>query len=193
MCPMRLSAALVPPPDVLGDLNALLDSVGRDAREIDFVAADTMHITLTKFGHVAHRDAVAVSGRLAKEAMDWPPITVRFAGCGALEWPGDDSVWAQLEGDLDELRGLARAIPEIVRPMGFLVDRRTFRTWLRIGRITDLTTPVYLQQLVDAVDAYRGPEWTIDAFLMLGVRGTAVEAVEEGLPVFERIALQGGR
>lgn len=190
---MRLSATLVPPADVLADLNGLLDSVGREEREIEFVPADTMHITLNKFGHVAHRDAVALSARLAKEAMDWAPMTVRFAGCGALEWPGDDSVWAQLDGEVDELRGLARAIPEIVRPMGFLVDRRTFRTWLRIGRITDGTTPVYLQRLVDAVAAYRGPEWTIDEFLMLGVRGTAVEAVEEGLPVFDRIALQGTR
>ena len=190
---MRLSAALVPPPDVLGDLNALLDSVGRDAREIDFVPADTMHITLNKFGHVAHRDAVALSARLAKEAVEWPPMTVRFAGCGALEWPGDDSVWAQLDGDVEDLRGLARAIPEIVRPMGFLIDRRTFRTWLRVGRITDGTTPVYLQRLVDAVEAYRGPEWRIDEFSILGVRGTAVETAQEGLSVFERIPLQGHR
>lgn len=189
---MRLSAALVPPSDALVDLNAVLDSVGRDPAEIDFVPADTMHITLTKFGHVAHRDAVALTGRLAKEALDWAPMTVRFAGCAALEWPGDDSVWAQLDGDLDALRGLARAIPEIVRPMGFLVDRRIFRTYLRIGRITDGTTPEYLHRLVDAVTAYRGPDWTIDEFLLLGARGTVTDPTESGLPVFDRVELRGG-
>jgi hypothetical protein len=77
----------------------------------------------------------------------------------ALEWDGDDGVWAGLEGDVDTLSTIARAIPEVSQRLNLYVDRRRFRPFVRLGTVTDDTTVPYLEQLLADLAAYRSPWW----------------------------------
>lgn len=188
---MRLHAGLIPPQAMLDELSDVVHSVRGGASEFEYVPADLMQIPVATFGNVSHGDAVKLADALAKEATKWPPMTLRFAGGTALEWPGDESAWAKVDGDLEALAMIGRAIPQVVLRLGYLVDRRKFRTWVSVGQITDSTTPTFLQALVDALEAYRGPDWTVRELSILNERYPTRDTEQMRLEVYRRIPLKG--
>ena len=189
---MRLFAAIVPPRPVLEEVVAVLDSVrpeatgpepvprpllrrlvGRGApppraaeslvdRELERPPLEEMHIPLTSFGNVTLGDSVKLANALRRAAASWPRAEVAFAGAAALEFKGDESVWARLTGDLDAVTTIGRGVPQVVQRLGFFVDRRVFRPWLSVGTITDETTAPYLERVVAALDAFHGRTWTLE-------------------------------
>ena len=188
---MRLHARLIPPQAMLDELDDVVRSVRGDASELEHVPADLLHIPVTSFGNVSHGDAVKLADALAKEATKWAPVELRFAGGTALEWPGDESVWAKLDGDLEQLAMIGRSIPQVVLRLGYLVDRRKFRSWVSVGQITASTTAVFLQALVDALEAYSGPAWTSRELCLLNERWPTRDTEVMRLEVYRRIELKG--
>ncbi len=156
---MRLYAAVVPPEHARQEIADLVRAAGPDSPELAAVPAADLRIPVTGFGNVSQGDAVQLVSTLRREAAAWPRPELRFAGSAALEWPGDDSVWARLDGDVDGVLTIGRGVPPAVKRLGFLVDRRAFRPWMSVGTITDHTTAPYLEALVAELEAYESPTW----------------------------------
>lgn len=148
-----------------------------------------MHLPLTAFGNVAAGDVTRLVAAIGAQAATWPSPTVHFTGGTALESPGDLNVWAMLAGELDDLRIIGAGVPAAVRPLGFLVDRRQFRTWMSVGTITELTTASFLEEVVARLDLYRSDAWTIEHISV--VRRPAAGGAPE-LEEIGRIPLGGG-
>jgi len=157
---MRMSAALIPPPPVLEDLAAVVRSVRGHETQLEPVPADLMRLPLGNFGNVGLTDRMALQEALTDEVARWAPLRLRFRGGSALVDPGDDSVWAEMSGDLDQLTAMGSVIPRVVHRLGFLIDRRSFRTRMRVGRITPVTGLEFLERLLGRLDGYTGPAWT---------------------------------
>jgi RNA 2',3'-cyclic 3'-phosphodiesterase len=187
---MRLFAAIVPPAEAVDELRTLVRSVrpeGEDLRpsrtrrrlfgrgerpaavaddeipdtdQLQLTPAAEMFISITSFGNVALGDSVKLVDALRADAATRPAPTLHFAGGAALEWRGDESVWAKLGGDVDGLSTIGRGVPQVVQRLGFFVDRRQFRPWLPVGTITDTTTAPYLEELVAALEGFEGRPWT---------------------------------
>lgn len=188
---MRLFAVIVPPRTAVDELRELVDSIrparaaghrsglrgrfgGRSASSADggtdeLTVPDVgqMYLPLTGFGNVTLGDSVQLSKALRAEALTWGRPTLHFAGGTALEFRGDESVWAKLDGDVDALQVIGRGVPQVVQRLGFFVDRRQFRPWLSVGTITDTTTAPFLQSVVDALEAYRGRPWTVESISVM--------------------------
>jgi 2'-5' RNA ligase len=149
-----------------------------------------MHIPITHFGNVTLGDSMKLADALRAKAGTWSRPVVRFAGAAALEFPGDESVWATLAGDVEGLKVVGRGVPEVVKRLGFFVDRRVFRPWLSVGTITDDTTAPYLERLVAAIEGLEGRSWTVDAVWLMRRPAEAVssDAFEE----MERMPLAEG-
>jgi 2'-5' RNA ligase len=187
---MRLFAAIVPPQPALEDLTRVVRSVavapapeprrlfrrstnrgahaaGRPApvsgvtKELAATSVATMHLPISGFGNVTLGDAKTLADQLRAEVATWQCPTLRLAGGTALEFPGDESVWAKLDGDLELLSTIGRGVPTVVQRLGFFVDRRQFRPWLSVGTITEETTAPYLERLVGSLESYRGEAWTV--------------------------------
>jgi RNA 2',3'-cyclic 3'-phosphodiesterase len=216
---MRLFAAIVPPRPVLEEVVAVLDSVrpvtaspepaprpllrrlvGRGApppppaeplvdRELDRPPLEEMHIPLTSFGNVTLGDSIKLANALRAAVAGWPRAEVSFAGAAALEFKGDESVWARLTGDLDAVNLIGRGVPQVVQRLGFFVDRRVFRPWLSVGTITDETTAPYLESVVAALDAFRGRPWTLEHVHLMRWPPDATGA--SGFEVMEPMPLAG--
>lgn len=214
---MRLFAAIMPPRSVLDEVAGVVQSVhdvettreapkgllrrlaGRGTphaatqpspldRELERPGVDRMYLPITHFGNVTLGDSVKLAKALRAEVATWRRPEVAFAGGAALEFPGDDSVWAKLEGEIDDLMTIGRGVPLLVQRLGFFVDRRQFRPWLSVGTITDETTASHLQRVVDALDAFRGQSWTVEAVsLMKRPPDADTDAFEE----MERMPLEG--
>jgi len=203
---MRLFAAIVPPRAVLEEvlevvrgarpvqvqepkrgLRARFGGHGRTTTEPvendELTVADLaqMYVPLTGFGNVTLGDSVQLSKALRSEAQTWEQPTVRLAGGTALEFRGDDSVWAKITGDLDALATIGRGVPQVVQRLGFFVDRRQFRPWLSVGTITEATTAPFLQSVVDALEGFEGQPWTIESISLMK------RLPEEGPQAFEEM------
>jgi RNA 2',3'-cyclic 3'-phosphodiesterase len=185
---MRLYAAVVPPAHARQEIADLVRAAGPDSPELAAVPAADLRIPVTGFGNVSQGDAVQLVSTLRREAAAWPRPELRFAGSAALEWPGDDSVWARLDGDVDGVLTIGRGVPPAVKRLGFLVDRRAFRPWMSVGTITDYTTAPYLERLVAALDEYKRPLWTLSTLAVmrkvpLDETGLVDEVVLEEIPI----------
>ena len=185
--PMRLYAALVPPPRVRDELADLVASVAPGTRELTPVPPAAMRIAVTNFGNVTLNDSLRLLEVLRDSARTWPRPTVRCSGSAALEFEGDRSVWSRIEGDLDDLFEVGRGVPKVVQPLGFLVDRRKFRPWISVGSITEDTTLPYLEKLTGVLDGFFGTPWTVDTLtvfkkLPIDENGSD-EAVHEEIPL----------
>jgi 2'-5' RNA ligase len=133
------------------------------ARDVlDHVPLTDMYLPVTEFGNLTTSDAHKLASVLTEAAGAWAPVTVCFAGGAALDFPGDWSVWAKLEGEVEPLMAIARGITQSVERLGYFVDRRLFRPMLSLGTVTEATTGPYLQAVVDALDAFRGEDWVVD-------------------------------
>jgi 2'-5' RNA ligase len=212
---MLVHGAIVPPRSVLEAVAAVVRSVPepagpgptpqpkgllgrvgrhRDARAeptveaspmLEHIPVERMHLPITGFGNVTTNDAHRIVEAVREAAAGWTAPTVRFAGGTALDFPGDWSVWARLEGDVDELMTVTRGVPQSVERLGYFVDRRQFRPMLSVATVTPATTGPFLEELVAALDAFRGDEWTAEISL---TKETFVDGRPETTE-FERIQL----
>jgi 2'-5' RNA ligase len=190
MARMRLFAAVMPPVAVLEELADVVRSVAPDTPELDAVPVDALHIPITAFGNVTTADARQLQAALAREAATWPAPELRFAGGAALEWPTDRSVWARLDGDVEELETIGRGVPVVVQRLGFFVDRRRFRPWVSVGTITDKTTAPYLEKLVDALEIFRGTPFRLEEVSLLRGLPVTEDGEDGGFEVLERLSLK---
>jgi 2'-5' RNA ligase len=143
--------------------------VGPPPPQLDLVLSDQMHLPLCAFGNVTTDEQERLRRALAQVASGLPSATVWVAGGTALEFSGDRSVWAKLEGDIDALWAIFRGINEGVEKVGFFLDRRSFRPLLAVGTINDATTAPYLEDVVAALDAFRSDPWQVEAVSLMKV------------------------
>lgn len=206
---MHVRASLVPPPPIAGAVADLVASVPLPVEpappipssrglfrrrredpapaepsvpepELDLFPQDQLQLPLCSFGNLTTEEVNRLRTALAGIASDLPTPEVWVAGGGALEFEGDRSVWAKLEGDVDGLWKVFRGINEGVERLGFFLDRRSFRPWLALGTINDATTAPYLEDVVAALDAYRGEEWLVDDVVLskLALTGKPPASIE---------------
>ncbi|MCW2857841.1 MAG: hypothetical protein JWR52_3456 [Marmoricola sp.] len=146
----------------------------------------SLRLPITGFGNLTSADARRITETIAASAAQWTPPTVCFTGGAALEFPGDRSVWARLDGDLDALSEIARGVPHSVERLGFFVDRRVFRPMLSIATVTNATIAADLETVVTALDAFRGQDWIVDSIVLTTeafVAGRSETQVLERIPV----------
>lgn len=168
---MLVNGAVVPPRAALEELAGV---VGAHRRAVGpglppvlvDVAVDDLRLPITGFGNLTTTDAHHLADRVAASVADSAVPTVRFAGGAALEFPGDWSVWAKLDGDVEELTAIAREVMRSVELLGYFVDRRLFRPMLSVATVTESTTGADLERVVGALEAFRGTEWTVDAVVL---------------------------
>jgi RNA 2',3'-cyclic 3'-phosphodiesterase len=158
--------------------------------ELDSPDVEDMYLALAGFGNVALADATKLAAALRPQVATWSSPELVFAGAAALEFPGDQSVWAKIEGDLDALNAIGRGVPLAVQRMGYFVDRRKFRTWLPVGTITDTTTAPYLEKLVAALDSFRGEPWRVDGVSLM--KGISDSDTGRKFELMELLPLAGG-
>jgi 2'-5' RNA ligase len=137
------------------------------SRELTVIDAAAVHVHLASFGNVALGDMTALTEALRRGAATWRRHELNLAGGTALEFAGDDAVWAEVDGDLPRLSELAREVSAVGQRLGFFVDRRKFRPRLAVARITDETTAPYLEDVVARLEQHRSASWTVDRLSLM--------------------------
>jgi len=159
---MRVFAALVPPLDVVEDLDAFLE-VRREHGAFRWTDPEHLHLTLAFCADLPdHRleDLVEAVGEAASRRT---PVGVRLAGGGAFPHAGAAKVlWTGLSGTdegLEEVAALARGCRSAANRVGGSPDGQAFRPHVTLAR---LGRPQEVSRWVRLLDAYHGPDWTAD-------------------------------
>ena len=106
---MRLFVALVPPPAVLGGLEAVVAPLRALRPGLRWTSQDAWHITLAFLGEADETAAARLTPRLARAAGRHPPCRVTFAGAGAFPAAARARVlWCGLRGDHRDVAGPGR-------------------------------------------------------------------------------------
>jgi 2'-5' RNA ligase len=164
---MRMFAAVVPPAEVVGHLDAFLEA-RRAAGAFRWAPAEQLHVTVAFFADVPDRKLDDLVERLGRAAARRTAFETAVAGGGGFPNAARARVvWAGL--DLDEqghieLSRLATGARAAANRAGVPVDGQRFRahvTVARVGRPQDVTSWVRL------LDAYRGPAWTVDRLTLV--------------------------
>ena len=160
-------AALVPPPDVVEDLDAFLE-VRREAAPFRWTPAEHLHVTLAFLAEVPDRqldDLYERLGRAAARRTPFPAVVVRG---GRVPEPGARPCplrRARPGGPRADRAGpVGDGVPRGGLRAGIAVDGQRFRAHLtvaRCGRPTEVTPWVRL------LDGYRGPAWQADRITLV--------------------------
>ncbi len=126
---------------------------------LDLVPPVRMHVPIVKFGNLALTDVARLIDALEAQAADWQSPRLHLRGGAALEPEGDTSVYVGLRGDLDELNAVVRDVARVAKGLLLFVDRRMFRTDLRIATINEHTTEPHLEQMLAALNAFESRSW----------------------------------
>jgi 2'-5' RNA ligase len=187
---VHLTAAIYPAAHVLDHLGEALRDDLADTEQVAWEHPARWRIRLANFGMVVREDAVRVSESLTERMAGLGAPTLRLEEVRPLPIDGDDSVWVGLGGDADVLSELASAIPRWAHEIGFVPDRRSYYSGIRLGRVTATTTVPYLESLASRLGGYEGPAWTARD-LLLGVEKLASPDHPPRFDVFQQIPFAG--
>lgn len=159
--------AVVPPPEVVEDLDSFLD-VRREAAAYRWASAEQLHLTLAFLADVPDRKLDDLVERLGRAARRRHAVEATVAGGGAFPNAGRARVlWAGLALDDEgrtEISRMATGARAAANRAGVPVDGQRFRPHLTVAR---LGHPQDVTSWVRLLDAYRGPTWTVDRMTLV--------------------------
>jgi 2'-5' RNA ligase len=154
---MRLFVAVVPPDDVLDDLEAHLEPRREAGNEIRWTDRHQWHVTLAFLGAVPERRLDDLTDALARSAARRDPLILRLAGAGAFPNPYAARVlWAGVEQVRGDLVAVAGRIRNASSSVGATPDGTRFSPHVTLGRFH---RPTEATRWIRALDAWEGPAW----------------------------------
>ncbi|GAA2638458.1 RNA 2',3'-cyclic phosphodiesterase [Actinomadura fulvescens] len=157
---MRLFVALVPPPEVLDELDEFLAPIKADWPALKWIRRELVHVTLTFLGEIDERTLERLLPRLERAVGRYDRLSLSLAGAGAFPGSGAHArvIWAGIYGDRRGLARLAASTTAAGRRVGTLPDKhRGFRPHLTLARSRQ---PVDVRPLVEVLSAFAGSSWT---------------------------------
>lgn len=154
---MRLFVALLPPPEVLDEVEEAIAPYLRGTPGLRWTHRHTWHITLAFYGEVEDRVVGRLLPRLERAAARHPRRFLAFTGAGTFPRPSVARVlWAGIDGDLGRLSDSCVAAG---RREGIDGQHQRFHPHLTVGRAR---TPIDLGDLAGELSGFRGSPWAAD-------------------------------
>jgi 2'-5' RNA ligase len=155
-----LFVAVVPPSDVLDELEAAAAPLRPGWPALRWTGMPAWHLTLAFLGEVGADTADALGPRLERAAGRHPSLPVSLAGSGAFPGPARARVlWTGLRGDHRALAAVARSVAAGARRAGAPPpdEGRRFRPHVTLARCRE---PTDVSGLVAELAGYAGAPWT---------------------------------
>lgn len=170
---LRLFAALELPPPVLKRLAEI--QAGLQARApgdaVRWVRPSNIHLTLKFYGDVERARLPALRAMLAQAAQTSQPLALALGGLGCFpDAKRPRVVWVGVEGELEALRALQRAVEAGSHALGYPPEGRAFSPHLTLGRVSERARPAAVRRLTEALSQARpeaGAPFTLGALSLM--------------------------
>lgn len=191
---MRVFAALVPPPDVVDDLDDFLGPRRQSGGipPLRWAAPEQFHITLAFAGQARAADVDEAQEAVAAACRRRAPLDLGLTGAGAFPGPGHArALWLGVDAaPADELEALANGVRTAARGAGVAVEGGPFRAHLTVAR---LGRPADATKWLRVLDTYRSPLWRAEEVTLFA---SYLGQGRGGRPRYEELAvfpLRGGQ
>jgi 2'-5' RNA ligase len=155
---MRLFAAIVPPDEVLADLEEHVEPRIDAGPDIRWTDVHQWHITLAFLGDVDAYRLDELTEALASSAGRHDHALLRLTGAGAFPNPYAARVlWTGVETLRGDLAKVASGIRHASNSVGATPDGTRFHPHVTLGRFH---RPTEATRWIRVFDAYEGPVWT---------------------------------
>ncbi|MCC9306697.1 RNA 2',3'-cyclic phosphodiesterase [Kitasatospora sp. RB6PN24] len=167
---MRLFVAVLPPSEVLAELDAAVAPLRElpGAERLRWTAAQGRHLTLAFLGAVDEEQLPALEDGLAQAVLGHPVHRLRLAGGGRF---GDRVLWVGLAGETWALRGLARSVATVTGEvleqeapeLGEALEYHPHLTLARTGRSGHhgAAERKALRAAAERLETFQGAEFTV--------------------------------
>ncbi|GAB3691258.1 RNA 2',3'-cyclic phosphodiesterase [Actinocorallia lasiicapitis] len=155
---MRLFAALVPPDEILDELESFTAPLRKEWPALRWADRDLWHVTVAFYGDLDDEARERLIPHLQRAAARTPALALSFAGVGAFPSGGVHArvLWTGVYGDRRPLAKLAASASAAGRHAGVPPDQKPFRPHLTLARCR---TPRDVRPLTERLASYAGRPW----------------------------------
>ncbi len=157
---LRVFAALELPPAALRqitEMQVVLKTV-TPSGSVRWVKPEGIHLTLVFYGDTEAQRVAAIQHVLDQAAPIVEPFSLTLSGLGVFPNPRRPRVvWVGVQGALEPLHKLQRAVETGSKTLGFKPDERGFNPHLTLGRVNQPLRPADQQALSQALAQARVP------------------------------------
>lgn len=169
---MRMFVAVLPPQDVVEDLDQFLaprrEHTRQERAPYRWTLPESWHVTLGFMPDVGEPRLDELVDRLGRAGKRRRPFALRFGGGGAFpDAAAARVVYARAQGepdDLEELRRLATGVRAAATRSGAAVDGGRFRPHLTLAR---LRRPTDVVRWLRLLDTYESRTWQVLEFALV--------------------------
>lgn len=144
---MRLFVALRPPEHVLAHADDALAPVRLAHPDLRWVPASRWHLTLAFYGEIPDDKVEGTVEMVERRLRDKAACSLAFRGAGVF---ARRALWLGVDGEVDRLRVVARAVT---------FERRPYRPHLTVARLRGSSDPA---PAAARLHDYVGPTWRAD-------------------------------
>jgi RNA 2',3'-cyclic 3'-phosphodiesterase len=137
------------PPAARELLANIQDGMKRAVSGIGWVKPTSIHLTLVFLGNIHEHQVVELGQVMAKSVVGSGSLELFFSETGA--FPGIRSprvIWVGLAGQTDKVSIIKKNLDELLQPMGFEPEQRSFKPHLTLGRVKERINPALLSKLI---------------------------------------------
>lgn len=161
----RLFAAILPPPELVEDLDAFLAPRREAEPRLRWTRPDGWHLTTAFMGDVPDHAFEPLAEYLHQAALRTPAFRLRLFGGGAFPWAREAKVlWLGVAEGASELTALAERCRNAGSRAGVRVDGARFTPHLTLGRVN---RPIDATRLVRVLDAFDGDGWVAGELVLV--------------------------
>ncbi|MFD9461978.1 RNA 2',3'-cyclic phosphodiesterase [Streptomyces sp. NPDC060027] len=161
---VRVFIALAPPDHAKEELARQLRPAYDTFPDMRWNRMEDWHITLAFLGELPVETVPLLRPPLAALAADDRPLSLSLRGSGTFD---DRVLWSGIDGDLDELHGLAADVRTVVRSCGIAFEDRPLRPHLTLARARrgDRSSA---GEIAQGFAAFTGRRWAAERLHLVG-------------------------
>ena len=154
---LRLFIAIELPEEWLAALARVQEALqGTGLAALRWTRPEGIHLTLKFLGAVPEARVAEIVQAMTRAAAQTTPFTLRLGRLGTFGGPERPRVlWTGVQGELNALTRLWRAVETSISPLGFPQERDTFAPHLTLARVPEPTQREVAASLAEALR--RGP------------------------------------
>lgn len=157
---IRAFIAIELPEEVKADLSSVQSRLRPERHPyVKWVSVDGVHLTLKFLGNIDQEKVSPIAEAMAGAAQRVSPFRLEVGGLGAfpnLRRP--QVVWIAVEGEVEKLASLQRAIDHSLVTLGFSPETRSFTPHLTLGRLRERASTEERRRMGEALLAAKGEE-----------------------------------
>jgi 2'-5' RNA ligase len=130
-------------------LARIQEQMKRAGSGIGWVKPGGIHLTLNFLGNIQEGQIDELAEAMRRSAAGFGPVKLGFSEAGAFPGPKNPRViWVGLKGETDRLAAIKKRLDELLQPLGFEPEQRTFKPHLTLGRVKKKINPALLSALI---------------------------------------------